>query len=188
MKSQRVRKRKRRRKCRNCGELYRANPRSQGRQKYCSAPECRKASQAESWRKWFNRPENRDYYMGARQVARTQAWRQRNPCYWRKRSKETNALPKVCLSQSIDNKADTCSLTPDALPKGILSQPALIVGLIANLTGSALPKDIAESSRQFLHLGQDILGTEPGNNPNGGRYDGKADYMPATATQGSQTV
>ena len=126
--------------------------------------------------------------MGARQVERTQEWRRRNPGYWKRRPKDDNALPKVLSSQHVDNKDDTCSLTSDALPKGILSQPALIVGLIANLTGSALPKDIVESSRQFIDLGQDILGTVPGNNPNGGRYDGKTDYMPRKAAAGAQAV
>ena len=168
MKERRKRIRQRKRKCRNCRELYKPDPRAKKMQKYCSAPDCKRASQAASWSKWFYRPENRDYYTGPEQVERTQEWRRRNPQYWQKVSKEDDALPKEIATQPVANQCDTPSLTCDALPNEILAQPALIVGLIANLTGSALPKDIAESSRQFLHLGLDILGTGPGINPKGG--------------------
>jgi len=188
MKKERKRIRQRKRKCRNCGELYKPDARSRKKQKYCYAPECRKASQATSWRRWFNRPENKDYYKGGEQVERTQDWRRRNPGYWRRGTKEENALPKEISAQSTDREEDTPILAADALPKEILAQPALIAGLIANLTGSTLPKDIAKSSRQFLLLGQDILGTGLGINPKGDRDDEKTNYMPREVAAGAATV
>ncbi len=188
MKKGRKKIRQRKRKCSNCGELYRPDVRSKGKQKYCSSPECRKASQAESWGKWFNRPENRDYYKGSDQVERTREWRRQNPGYWRRVAKAENALPNVITVQSVDAERDASILASDALPKDILSQPALMVGLIASLTGSALPKDIAKSSRKFLDFGQDILGIGPGIEPKGGRDDEKTHYMPRAAAAGAATV
>ena len=142
-------------------------------QKYCSKPDCRKASQAASWQRWFARPENRDYYGEEENVARVRQWRAENPGYWKRCTKATNTLPKMISAQGAGLEADTTELALDALPNVILSEPAMVVGLIASLTGSALPKDIAETSRRFVLLGQDILGKEPGVNPRGGRRDGK---------------
>lgn len=169
--------RRRKRKCHCCGDLYKPDPRVESKQMYCCAPECRKASQAASWARWFNRPENKDYYKGPEQVEKTQDWRRQNPGYWKKATTTKNALPKEITAQDAVMQGDSTGLNCDALPKEILSQPALLVGLIANLTGSALPKEIAESSMRFLHLGQDILGIVPGISPKGGLDGNEMYYM-----------
>lgn len=75
-----------------------------------------------------------------------------------------------------------------ALQDVLVPQPALIAGLIASLTGNALQDDIAESSRRFILLGQDILGIGPGIEPRGGRDDEKTHYMSREATAGAATV
>lgn len=162
MKAQIPRKRRRKRKCKCCGELYMPDARRTSVQKYCGKPECRKASQARSWHQWFMKPENRDYYKGADEVDRVRQWRKKRPGYWKRRPKTKDALPKIKTAQATDNQPDTTRLVVDALPKMMMSQPALVVGLIASLTGSALPKDIEETSRRFVLLGQDILGNGPG--------------------------
>lgn len=172
----------RRRKCRHCGELYRPDRRRLQVQKYCSQPECRKASQASSWHRWFAKPENRDYYKGEYQVDRVRTWRASHPEYWKKRPNLKDALPNVKVTQPTGHQGDTPELAMGALPKMILSEPALVVGLMAQLTGSALPKDIAETSHRLLVLGQDILGKVPGINPKGGRRDGKKTYSLSRAT------
>lgn len=182
------RNRQRKRKCHCCGGLYKPDPRVKIKQMYCCAPECRKASQAASWASWFNRPENRDYYKGPEQIAKTQDWRRRNPGYWRKATTTKNALPKEITAQDAGMQGDSASLNFDALPKEIFSQQALLVGLIANLTGSALPKEIAESSRRFIHLGQDILGIVPGINPKGGLNGTEAYYMSGEVAACTATV
>jgi len=44
---------RRRRKCLNCGQLFRPDPRNLRHQRYCSAPVCRKASKAASQARWL---------------------------------------------------------------------------------------------------------------------------------------
>ena len=51
-------------KCAHCNQLFRPDPRNVKRQKYCSRPECRKASKAASQKKWLEKPENQDYFQG----------------------------------------------------------------------------------------------------------------------------
>ena len=45
--------RRRRRKCRHCGQLFRPDPRNLRHQRYCSARACRRASKAASQRRWL---------------------------------------------------------------------------------------------------------------------------------------
>ncbi len=188
MKNEQRKIRHRKRKCRNCGELYKPDSRAKKKQKYCSADECRKASQAASWKRWHEKPENLDYYKGEAQVEKTKEWRRMNPGYWKRWSKKKNALPKEITAQASDIQEDSSYLASDALPKEILLQPALIAGLISSLTGSALPKDIAESSRRFILLGHDILGVGSGINPKGGYDDDKTCYMSAANSACAETV
>ena len=46
---------RRRRKFFNCGQIFRPDPRNV-RQRYCSAPACRKASKAASQARWLSNP------------------------------------------------------------------------------------------------------------------------------------
>ena len=188
MRNEQTKIRHRKRKCRNCGELYKPDPRAKKKQKYCSADECRKASQTASWKRWRQKPENRDYYKGEDQVDRTRAWRHINPGYWKRWSIKKNALPNEITSQVPDMQEDSSCLASGALPNEILLQSALIAGLISTLTGSALPKDIAESSRLFILLGHDILGIGSGINSKGGYDDDKTCYMSAANAACAETV
>ena len=63
----------RRRKCRNCGRLFRPDPRNARHQRYCAKAPCRRASKAASQQRWLEKPENRDYFRGPEQVARVPA-------------------------------------------------------------------------------------------------------------------
>ncbi len=58
------------RKCQHCQTFFDPDPRSAGRQRYCSQPECRKASKANSQRRWQQQPPNRDYFKGPTHVER----------------------------------------------------------------------------------------------------------------------
>ncbi len=60
-------KRIRRRKCRNCGELYYPDHRNRKKQRYCSKADCRAASKKASNLKWRQKEENRDYFSGPHQ-------------------------------------------------------------------------------------------------------------------------
>ena len=81
----------RRRKCRHCGTLFRPDPRNIRRQRFCSKPPCRRASKAESQRRWLAKADNRDYFRGAENVERVRLWRSAHPHYWRRSSANTRS-------------------------------------------------------------------------------------------------
>ena len=139
--------------------------------------------------KWTSSEKGENYFQGPVNVQRVQAWRKAHPWYWKRNvPKRQNALQDDCSAQDPDTQRDTHDLSIGALQDVFSPQPALIVGLIASLTGNALQDDIAESSRRFILLGQDILGTGPGIEPKGGRDDEKTHYMPEATAAGAATV
>ena len=93
---------RRQRKCLNCGELFRADPRNLRHQRYCSAHPCRKASKASkaaSQARWLSKPQNRNYFRGPEHGERVRAWRAANPGYGRGRRR---ALQDHSLTQAVD--------------------------------------------------------------------------------------
>ncbi len=155
-------KRRRKRKCLHCGEMYMPDPRTADRQKHCSSPDCKRASKAWRQRRWLRKKENKDYFSGAENTHRVQCWRIDNPGYWKRCRKSQNALQDDCSLQVIDREHDSLSLNQSALQDDCLLQPAMVVGLIARLTGSALQDDIAVYVRNMHSYGQMILGIGPG--------------------------
>jgi len=189
MKTRRERKRIRRRKCRHCEELYCVDLRHVREQKYCSKPECQKARWRSSWRRWFAKPENRNYFKGENHVERTRTWRAAHPEYWKRCRNRKDALKNAKSPQVTDNQADKSELMFSALQNATLLEPALVVGLIANLTGSALPNAIEETTRRYVSLGQDILGKSPGKSPKGGHRNGnKTHSMSGAAAAGAASI
>lgn len=157
-------------KCLHCNEIHCADARNRGRQRYCPAPDCRRAAKADSQRRWLGRPENENYFRGAENSGRVQLWRKAHPGYWRKKIPE----PAAALQDSSEAPAEAQLLEnerldllplPVALQEICFMQPALIVGLIAILTGHALQEDIAMSVRSLLDRGEDILRLKPGSPP-----------------------
>ena len=152
----------RKRKCFHCKELYYADYRNRWHQCYCSKPECRLASKNAAQERYLSSEKGKGYFQGPENVARVQKWRAAHPGYWKgKGHKDQNALPDVCSSQSSSNQSDTNKLAYNSLQDICSSQLALLIGLIASLTGNALQDDIAETSRRFINLGEDILGFSP---------------------------
>jgi hypothetical protein len=146
------------RKCRHCMTFFDPNPRSAGRQRYCSLPECRQASKAASQLKWRHKPVNRDYFKGPTHVERVRQWRQAHPAYWRRKPSETSdALQDSLTPKPISNQPLERDLRRDALQDSLFTQPAVFVGFIAQLTGLALQDDIAAAARHWQQLGHDIL-------------------------------
>jgi hypothetical protein len=121
----------RRKRCLCCKELFEPEARSQYHQRFCSRTACRKASKALSQRRWHQKPENRNYWQGAEQVARVKAWRRAN------RNKKIGAA---------------ALLQEDCVPRN-----PLLVGLIATLVESALQEDIAAVCRRLVTKGEEIL-------------------------------
>lgn len=147
--------RRRRRKCQCCGTLFRPDPRNVGRQRFCAAAACRRASKAASQAKWLAKPSNRDYFRDRSHVARVQAWRRAHPDYASRRpALKRAALQDSSLSQPLEANKETASL---ALQDPWLTQAPVVIGLVAQLSGLSLQDSIAEHLRHLEQLGRDIV-------------------------------
>ena len=162
------------RKCKHCGRLFLPDPRNATRQRYCSKPECRKASKASSQKQWLQKPENQDYFRGPDNVERVQHWRKDHPGYWRRKSKnKPTALQDSLILQVTENNDNRDDFMTHALQDSLILQPAVLIGLIAQLTGYALQEDIAMAARRMQQLGNDILNPQQ----KGGRYGTKTSNL-----------
>ena len=153
---------RRRRKCLNCGALYRPDPRNLRPQRYCSEPVCRRASKAASQRRWLAKSANRDYFRGPEHVERVRAWRAAHPGDWRQC---TPALQEHSSPQLTERIEKIASLTASPLQDLSHAQPLVLIGLIAHLTGAALQEDIALASSRFQALAHDILNAASERDP-----------------------
>ncbi len=151
--------------CSNCNELYLPDARNRYHQKYCTRPQCRKASKQDAQQRYLSSEKGAKYFSGEDNKRRVREWRKAHPGYW-KRKKVQPAEPPVALQdvlnpQVIENteNKDTHEIPEnDALQDLCFLQPALIIGLISTLTGSTLQDDIATTSRRLIDSGRDILG------------------------------
>ena len=170
-------RRTRKKKCCQCKELFHADARNRRHQRYCSKPDCQRASKQVSQRRWLNQSENRDYFRGPEQVERVRNWRRANPGYWRR--KKSCTLQDVLIEQGVEKTKESGSYLGGTLQDVLTVQPLVILGLIAKLSGSTLQDDIAFTTRQLLRLGQDIVG---------GKDDAKTTYLPRTSATGTQAI
>ena len=161
------------------GNCFEPDARNLRHQRHCAKPACRKASKAASQRRWLAKAENRDYFRGAINVARVQAWRAAHPGYWRRPGvKPATALQDDSSAQGIETHSDSDLFAPAALQEVLAAQPTVLIGLIAHLTDSALQEDIAKASRRLLQLGHDILQGRAGHDDQAraGRRSGCAGF------------
>lgn len=154
--------------CHNCKRVFHPDHRNRTRQRFCSKPECRHASKADSQRRWREKPANIDDFRGGENVKRVQLWRQQNPGYWRRKAPESPAAPDALQEPLMPQEIETQVLNEsvekpvrDALQETFFMQPTVLVGLIAQLTGFALQEDIAFTARRLQQLGRDILDCSP---------------------------
>lgn len=148
-------------KCLRCAEFFVPDARNRGRQLYCFKPACRAASKAASQRAWRQKPENAEYFRGAANVARVQAWRQAHPGYWRgKATKGSSALQEISPSQPVDAATTVVQDDGVALQDLLRSQSPVLVGLVAHFTGSALQEDIAAMLRKLHSRGRAVSGLD----------------------------
>lgn len=150
-------------KCRNCKGLFKPDHRQGDKQKYCSKPECKKASKRESQKKWLSKPENKNYFKGAENVKRVQEWRKTHPCYWKKIQKK-DALQDTLNAQVPDNTGQSQDFSNyfDSIRVPLQdtreSFVALLIGLIATLADTTLQDEIAKIAKSYKDRGQQILG------------------------------
>ncbi len=152
---------KRRRKCLHCKCLFRPDPRNRHHQRFCSKPDCRRASKAQSQRRWLSKAQNHDYFRGPEHVERVRAWRAAHPGYGRKPLQESSALQEHSLAQTTDSNKKSTPLTADPLQELSRIQALVLMGLIAHLTDATLQDDIARATRHFQQLAHDLLNSGP---------------------------
>lgn len=174
-------KKRRRRKCLNCQQLFRPDHRNLRHQRYCSQADCRRASKAASQRRWCDKPENRDYFSGPEQVARVQVWRVQHPGYWRKRTLRPKPLQDGLSTQAVDKHQESGSLMPAVLQDLLSAQPFVLIGLIAHLTDTTLQDEIVLQTHRLHQLARDVL--------NQGAHDAQSPSQtspaPGSATPGT---
>ena len=149
-----------RRKCRCCMKFFNPDRRTEDRQRYCSKLTCRQASKAASQRRWLSKDGNGDHFRGADEVRRVQLWRKSHPGYWKKQKPSSQGTQAVdCQPTDLDQSS--CNVPrglPGTLQDYCLAQDPAFVGLISMVTGSTLQEDIADTARQLLLRGRNILG------------------------------
>lgn len=148
-------------KCLFCREIFTADARNRGRQKYCAKPTCRAAAKAARQRRWQQKPQNHNYFRGPIHVQRVREWRRAHPGYWRRHHRASTALQDALVAQPIEqiDLFDPSQASPasPALQDALRLQDPVLIGLIAHLTDCTLQDGIAATVRRLLQLGQDIL-------------------------------
>jgi len=158
-----MRKRTRQRRCKNCRELYKPDPRHLKRQKFCTKPECKTASKMHSQQKWLKKEMNLDYFSGSEHVIRVQQWRQENPGYWkREKSKKTptlfdHALQDTLLAKTADGKGFQLNLIQDALQDMLSAKTLVIIGINPHLNKTALQEIIDITGQSTIKSTPDVL-------------------------------
>jgi len=167
------------RKCLCCNELFMPERRNLRRQKFCAKPACRQASKRHSQHRWLARPQNRDYFRGAENVARVRKWRAAHPGYWRRtRGKTSSALQDLCPPQTPPDQPVPQDLSSSALQDLCNAQLPLLVGLMHQLLDSPLQDDILPFARRLIAKGQDLL-----DQPSLRRWPGNASTVAVHANQ-----
>ncbi len=158
-----MKKKIRRRRCKNCHELFMPDPRHIKRQKFCSKPKCKIASKRYSQQKWLEKKKNQDYFSGSEHVIRVQQWRQKNPGYWNRRNFKKSpalfehALQDTLLANKPGSKGFQLNLTQDALQDMISGKTLFIIGFKPHLNKTALQEIIDITSQDTIKLTPDVL-------------------------------
>jgi hypothetical protein len=164
--------------CLHCRAAFVPCPTHRTTQRYCSKPECRKASKAAAQARWRQQPQNQAYFRGPEHVERVRRWRARHPGYWRKKPAarpppSSPALQDLACPQALPTEALTTapagppegqrpveSPRVDALQDLVGLQVPLLVGVVSLLLGDALQDRFAELTRQLVDRGKRVLAAE----------------------------
>ena len=142
-------------KCLNCNEKHGSDPRNRWHQRYCSKPECQRASKAGSQRQWNQKPENETYFRGAVNTDRVRQWRLAHPGYRRNKTSAPELVQQDVLKLQVAANEIVAQPEPaHVLQEICFSQPAMFVGLISILTGHVQQEDIVTSARLVITRGE----------------------------------
>ena len=146
------------RKCLYCGKFFMPDARNRRGQRYCREVACRKASKAESQRRWLKQEANREYFSGDENVGRVQVWRRAHPGYWKRTGRKAGvALQDLLITQDTGDQRDPEQDGGIALQDHWQTQAPVVIGLIAHLTGIALQEDIASMTGRLIAKGQALM-------------------------------
>jgi len=164
-------------RCLHCDGLFEADPRNRGRQRFCSAQACKKASKRHSQALWLHQPANADYFKGSANTERVRQWRARNPGYWKRPKKsadpagESRSDPPIRQPIASFTPQGPCSpvalqdpSTPP-LQDSLFPYSPVLVGLVALQSGSALQEDIRLQLDRLAQNGLAILRHGAGGRP-----------------------
>ena len=158
-----MKKKTRRRRCKNCQELYKPDPRHLKRQKFCCKPACKAASKKHSQQKWLNKPKNQDYFSGPEHVIRVQEWRRGNPEYWKqknplkKSSLIEDALQEMKTGKTLAGKGSSIDLIQMPLQDLISAKTLVFIAFDTHLNKIALQEIIDATDQETVKLTPDIL-------------------------------
>lgn len=147
-------------KCLHCNQLFLCDYRNRGRQHFCHAADCQRASKQASQRRWLSKPENRDYFRDPDNAARVRAWRQAHPGYSRSKKPAVEPLQETCFSQPTPTQPLSPSSPLAPLQDLCRAQEPLLVGLVSSFIDSPLQEDIVGHLRRLIARGREILGTK----------------------------
>ncbi len=164
-------------RCLHCGGLFQADSRNRGRQRFCSAQACKKASKRHSQALWLHQPANADYFKGSANTERVRQWRARNPGYWKRPKKSADPAGESRSDRPI--RQPVASLTPQGpcspvalqdpstppLQDSLFPYSPVLVGLVALQSGSALQEDIRLQLDRLAQNGLAILRHGAGGRP-----------------------
>ena len=108
-------------RCLNCREPFIPDRYNEWHQEYCTKPACRRASRAESQRRWLAK--NPDYYRGEANCVRVRTWRAAHPGYWRRRPRRARRARRGGALQDLGSAQPPDPQLPVAFPFG--SSPGL---------------------------------------------------------------
>jgi hypothetical protein len=177
-----------RRMCLNCKEHFLPNYRSGGRQRFCSTPDCQKASKRASQMAWLQKPENQNQFRDPDNATRARQWQKEHPGYWKKSARNRKrTLQDPCSKQPTAPQELTANSPERTLQDLCSMQTPLFVGLISMLAGCTLQENIALTTRRLIAKGYDILGMAPGMNLERLSHE-KACSSPGTTPESSSSV
>ena len=141
------------RSCAHCGQRFTINPRLGKRHRFCSRPQCAKASHATARKKWLRRNGGKSYYLGPQNTDRVYDWRRQHPRYWKK----TGRSKWVRRGEFELTKALAAELRYVSLQDTIDTRLALEIGLISRVSGASLQDTIAKEIHRLTLRGYAIL-------------------------------
>ena len=113
-------------RCLHCGGLFEADPRNRGRQRFCHADACKKASKRHSQARWLSQPANADYFKGPTTTERVRQWRDRPMVLQCARKQLLEA--DLIIHQKSHYQVLSLSDQPDPQPPSIHLREAASVG------------------------------------------------------------